>query len=110
VAHYEAGLKRDGSIPFVKVHKMEIKLAILGFLSIAAFIVAATVGLSALDNSLIGKLIIAFIVLGGITPWLYLLHQTKGHVSNKKYAFYFVGCWILAPFILLKLGKRKNAP
>ncbi|MET0070719.1 MAG: hypothetical protein ABW096_11840 [Candidatus Thiodiazotropha sp.] len=90
---------------------METKLATLGLLSIATFMaVAATVGLPALENSLFGKFLITFIVLGGVIPWLYLLHQTKGKVNMKTYAICFVGTWLLAPFFLLKIGASKNAP
>jgi hypothetical protein len=90
---------------------MNTKLATLGLLSITTFVaVVTTVGLPALENSLFGKLLITFIVLGGVIPWLYLLYQTKGQVNWKTYTIYFFGCWLLAPFFLLKLGANKNAP
>ena len=88
---------------------MEKKLGILGALSILVFIISSlALDLSTMNNTFLGKAIIGFVVIGGITPWIYLIEKSKGKVSNKQLAIYFIGCWLLAPYFLFKLHTRKN--
>lgn len=88
---------------------MEKKLSILGVVAIFVFIVVFSIfDIDSINNSLWGKFFVGFIVLGGITPWLYLMEKSRGKVSNKRLAIYFFGSWLLAPYFLLKLHERKR--
>lgn len=86
---------------------MESKLAYIGISSIIVFFVTlffpGSLGNQpGFDDLLIGKLVITYVVLGGVIPWLYLLEKTRGKVEVKQWAIYFIGCWLLAPYFLLK--------
>ncbi len=91
---------------------MEKKLSILGVLAILVFIIISLVlEPSVVNNTFVGKIAIGFAVIGGISPWLYLITISKDKVSKKQYFIYFVGSWLLAPYFLytLQVGKN-NAP
>ena len=59
------------------------------------------------EETLLGKILITFVVLSGVVPWVYLLETSRNKVSRSRFALYFLGCWFAAPLILL-FGKHRN--
>ena len=73
-------------------------------LFIVAFIPGTPIYLPAIEDTALGKIVIGYVVLGGVVPWLYLLETTKEHRTKKEFFKYFFGCWLLAPYFLYNLG------
>ena len=90
---------------------MERKLAIIGIIAILLFVgfFAVVVPMGATET-IFSKALIALIVIGAVIPWFYLLESTRGKVSKKQQALFFIGSCFLAPYFLIKIGANKNAP
>ena len=89
------------------------KLALLGVSAITIFVLTFmhpdAIGHNIeFSESVLGKAIIAYIVLAGVIPWVYLLETTRKKVSAKQFLMYFLGSWLMAPYFLFKMT-RKNA-
>ena len=59
------------------------------------------------DDTILGKIVISFVVLGGVVPWLYLLETSRRKVSKLRLTAYFLGSCIAAPLVLL-FGKDRH--
>jgi hypothetical protein len=87
---------------------IERKLAIVGVSAIALFLFAAANGWfdAQFGNSFKEKAFIFYVVACGVGPWLYLLEVSWGSVSRGRFAAYFLGSWLLAPYFLYLLAPR----
>ena len=86
------------------MHSTERKLAILGISSIVLFIVVSIYPGFGDDfgDATFEQFILAYIILGGVVPWVYLLEKARNRVSKPQLLLYFLGCWLTAPYFLLR--------
>jgi len=93
---------------------IERKLAFLGLSAIGVFLIALFIPgafgqQSGFEETTLGKIVITYVVLGGVVPWVYLLEKTRKTVSKKQFAVYFLSTWLMAPYFLLKLKGKSGA-
>ena len=93
---------------------MEKKLALLGISGITVFLVSAVwqeFSSTFIWSQPIGKILIGYIVIAANTPWIYLVFITRKSANLRNKIVYFLGCWLLAPYFLIRLNdEEKNSP
>lgn len=92
---------------------MERKLALFGLSAIAIFIASYMlpnpIGFNPeFRGTIAEKILITYVLLGGVVPWIYLLEATRKKTSKKKFVIYFLGSWLLAPYFLLKMTGKSS--
>ncbi len=92
---------------------LEKQLAVLNALALICFAILfghseAIRHPAEFNETLLGQISIALIVVIGVAPRLILIQTTRGKVSNRKYFAYFIGMWILVPYFLWRLGVEKE--
>ena len=92
---------------------VQYKLAWLGVSAIIIFILTFILpNLVSYDikvsESVLGKIVITYVVIAGVTPWIYLLETTRKRVSTKQFFIYFIGTWLMAPYFLFKMASENS--
>ena len=87
---------------------MTRKLAYLSVFVIIIFIPAMEImrDNEGLKNSLLGKSIIAFLVLGGVIPWFYALRKAEEYKDRKLFWYCFLSTGIAASYFLFKIHNK----